>query len=149
MACAPSKDSDQPVHLPSLIRVFAVRMKEAWVLSYLLSAQRRFWSDWADAQADLSLCWVHMPFRLFCHEVAQDDVIKLRTPTVIAVIILKFEEWGFTTWEWVQKVLSIPAIRIIAVSLENLHMSLVTRKPAFSVFDQVILKQVCSATETS
>ena len=30
--CAPSNDSDQPG--PSLIRVFAVRMKKAWVLSY-------------------------------------------------------------------------------------------------------------------
>ena len=28
------------------------------------------WSDWADAQADLSLRWVHMPFCWFCHEVA-------------------------------------------------------------------------------
>ena len=47
--CAPSKDSDQPGHLPSLIRVLAVSMKKAWVLSYPLSAQRRLWSDWADA----------------------------------------------------------------------------------------------------
>ena len=70
MACAPSKDSDQPGHLPSLIRVFTVRMKKAWVLSYPLSAQRRLWSDWADAQADLSLRWAHMPFCWFCHEVA-------------------------------------------------------------------------------
>ena len=60
--CAPSEDSDQPGHLPSLIRVFAVRMKEAWVLSYPLSAQWRLWSDWADAQADLSLRWVHSHF---------------------------------------------------------------------------------------
>ena len=43
--CAPSEDSDQPGHPPSLIRVFAVRMKKAWVLSYPLSAQRRLWSD--------------------------------------------------------------------------------------------------------
>ena len=49
---APSEDSDQPGHLPSLIRVFAVRIKKAGVLSYPLSAQRRLWSDWADAQAD-------------------------------------------------------------------------------------------------
>ena len=55
--CAPSEDSDQPGHPPSLIRVFAVRMKKAWVLSYPLSAQRRLWSDWADAQADLSRLW--------------------------------------------------------------------------------------------
>ena len=56
--CAPSEDSDQP----SLIRVFAVRMKKTWVLSYPLRAQRRLWSDWADAQADLSLRWVHTHF---------------------------------------------------------------------------------------
>ena len=60
--CASSEDSDQPGHLPSLIRVFAVRMKKAWVLSYPLSAERRLWSDWADAQADLSLQWAHTHF---------------------------------------------------------------------------------------
>ena len=43
--CAPSEDSDQPGQLPSLIRVFAVHMNKAWVLSYPLSAQRRLWSD--------------------------------------------------------------------------------------------------------
>ena len=41
MAYAPSEDSNQPGHPPSLIRVFAARMKKAWVLSYPLSAQRR------------------------------------------------------------------------------------------------------------
>ena len=53
--CAPSEDPDQPGHPPSLIRVFAVRMKKAWVLSYPLSGQRRLLSDWANAQADLSV----------------------------------------------------------------------------------------------
>ena len=67
MACAPSEDSDQPGHLPSLIRVFAVRLKKARSLSYPWSAQRRLWSDWTDAQADLSLRWAHMPFCWFCH----------------------------------------------------------------------------------
>ena len=42
--------------------VFAVRMKKVWVLTYPLSAQRRLWSDWADAQADLSLRWAHTHF---------------------------------------------------------------------------------------
>ena len=71
--CVLGEDSDQPGHPPSLIRVFAVRMKKAWILSYPLSAQRRLWSDWADAQADLSLSWVHTPFVgfvmlwLICH----------------------------------------------------------------------------------
>ena len=60
--CASSEDSDQPGCPPSLIRVFAVGMKKHRVLSYPLSAQRRFWSDCADAQADLSLRWVHTHF---------------------------------------------------------------------------------------
>ena len=70
--CAPSEDSDQPWHSPSLIRVFAVRIKKDWVLSYPMSAQRRLWSDWADAQSDLSLRWAHSHFvgfdmsRLIC-----------------------------------------------------------------------------------
>ena len=41
MVCAPNKDSDQPGHPPSLIRVFSVRLKKPWFLSYPLSAQRR------------------------------------------------------------------------------------------------------------
>ena len=60
--CAPCEDSDQPWHPPSLIRVFAVRMKKSWVLSYPLSTQPRLWSDWADAQADPSLRWAHTHF---------------------------------------------------------------------------------------
>ena len=62
VTCVPSKDSDQPGHPPSLIRVFAVCMRKVWVVSYPLSAQRRLWSDWVDAQADLSLRWVHSHF---------------------------------------------------------------------------------------
>ena len=62
MACAPSEDSDQPGHLPSQIRDFAVRVKKAWVLRYPLNAQRWLWSDWVDAQTDLSLGWVHSHF---------------------------------------------------------------------------------------
>ena len=65
--CAPSEDSDQSGHPPSLIRVFAVRMKKHWILSYPLSAQRRFW---ADAQTDLSLRWAHMSFCWFCRAAA-------------------------------------------------------------------------------
>ena len=57
-----SRDMTKPTKWLSLIRVFAVRMKKALVLSYSLSAQRRLWSDWADAQADLSLRWAHSHF---------------------------------------------------------------------------------------
>ena len=37
MLCAPSEDADQPGHPPSLICVFAVRLKKAWLLSYPFS----------------------------------------------------------------------------------------------------------------
>ena len=52
--CRPRKDSDLLGHLPSLIWVFAIRMKKAWVLSYSLRAQQRLWSA-----ADWSLRWAH------------------------------------------------------------------------------------------
>ena len=57
--CAPSEYSDQPGHPPSLIKVFAVRMKKTWALSYPFSAQRRHWSDLADL---MCLRWAHSHF---------------------------------------------------------------------------------------
>ena len=35
-----------------------------------LHVDSKDWSDWADAQVDLSLRWAHMPFCWFCHEAA-------------------------------------------------------------------------------
>ena len=35
-----------------------------------LQADSEDWSDWADAQAGLSLRWAHMPFCWFCHDAA-------------------------------------------------------------------------------
>ena len=61
---------DQPVHPPSLISL-RYPHEDSWVLSYPLSAQRRLWSDWTDAQADLSLRWAHMSFCWFCCTAAQ------------------------------------------------------------------------------
>ena len=65
MACAPSEDFYQPGHPLSLIRVFAVRLMGSQGPKLSSSGQRRLWSDWADAQADLSLRWAHMPFCWF------------------------------------------------------------------------------------
>ena len=68
--CAPSEDSDQPGHPPSLIRVLAVRMKKPWVLSYPLSAQLRLirlggCPGWSESSLGAhSFCW-------FCHVLAQ------------------------------------------------------------------------------
>ena len=54
--CTPSLDSDQPGHPPSLISVFAVRMKKAWVLSGC--------PGWSESSLGAKPhCW-------FCHEAA-------------------------------------------------------------------------------
>ena len=74
MACAPSEDSDQPGHPPSLIRVFAVCSMGSLGPRLSSCGQWKLWSDWADAQADPSLPWVHMPFCRFCHALAQINI---------------------------------------------------------------------------
>ena len=71
MTFVPSEDADQPGHPPSLIRVFAVRSLGSLGPSFASGGQRWLWSDWADAQADLSLRWAHRSFCWFCHAVAQ------------------------------------------------------------------------------
>ena len=65
------QDSIHIKNMLSLIRVFAVRMKKYWVLSFLLRALRRLWPGWTDAQADLSLRWAHRSFCWFCHGTTQ------------------------------------------------------------------------------
>ena len=44
VVCATSKTSDQPVHTRSLIRAFASRLNNLWVLSYWLKLKRRLQS---------------------------------------------------------------------------------------------------------
>ena len=53
---------DQPGHPPNLIRVFAVRSMGRSGPKVSSCREQRFWSDWADAQADLSLRWAHAHF---------------------------------------------------------------------------------------
>ena len=55
----------RPVWSESLLSTWR---KLGSLYSYLLSAQPRLWSDWADAQADLRLCYVHISFCWFCCE---------------------------------------------------------------------------------
>ena len=40
-------------------------------LSFPQADREELQSDWADAQADLSFRWAHMPFCWLCHEAAQ------------------------------------------------------------------------------
>ena len=74
MTCAPSEDSDQPEHPPSLIRVFAVRTMGSWGPNISSCGQLRLWSDWADVQADLSLRWEQRPFCWPCSKKVLNSV---------------------------------------------------------------------------
>ena len=76
VTCAPSEDSDPTGLIPSRIRVFAVRFIGSLGPKLSSGGQRRPWSDWADAQADLSLRGAHRSFCWFCHEVAQMIIIN-------------------------------------------------------------------------
>ena len=65
-----SEDLGQPGCLPSPIRVVtAVRFMGSYGLTHL-HVDSEDWSDWMDAQADLSLCWAHRTFCWFCHVLA-------------------------------------------------------------------------------
>ena len=68
MICAPSEDSYQPGHPPNLIRVFAVRPADRWGPNVSSCGQQRLWSDWANAQADLSRRLAQTSFCWFCNE---------------------------------------------------------------------------------
>ena len=70
MTFAPSEDSDQPGHSPSLIRSSLSAWRKFGSLA-TYKAHSEDWSDWADAQADLKLRLAHESFGWFCHAQAQ------------------------------------------------------------------------------
>ena len=77
MAFAPSEDSDQPGHPPSLIRLFAVSIKKAtqW-------AHSEDWSLWPDDQADLNSSLGTQSFCWFWHEAAHISM-KLSISSIV------------------------------------------------------------------
>ena len=58
--CACNEDSNHPAPPRSLIRVVAVRITKLGIHGYPKCAKWRFWSDCANAQADLNLCWAYI-----------------------------------------------------------------------------------------
>ena len=95
-------------------------MKKPWVLSYPLSAQRRLWSDWAGAQADLSLRWAH------------SHIVGFVMSQLIKVIqyfhfIDKSIKTSQSNWHviWTLKLRTLNWIRLSkTVSKDNLYMHL-------------------------
>ena len=104
MACAPSEDSDQPGHPPSLIRVFAVRMKKAWVLYiYSFSARRRLWSEWADAGPTvilLVLSWGGSYLNNYCSDLKSVFSTQFRNEWRNLSCKTNFEMFGINRVFW-------------------------------------------------
>ena len=57
--CVTSKDSDQPIHSPSIARVLVYSSLNSLETVEGTCYQQRLWSDCTNAQADMSLCWLH------------------------------------------------------------------------------------------
>ena len=69
--CVTSKDSEQPVHPPSMARVLVYPSLDSPKSLEDTRNQRRLWSDCVDAQADLSLHWSHKFNYRFCQALVQ------------------------------------------------------------------------------
>ena len=68
VSCFVTKPTKWPVHPVWSESLLCTQ----WVAkdSSSLHADSEDWSDWADAQADMSRRWAHMPLSWFCHEAA-------------------------------------------------------------------------------
>ena len=92
--CAPIEDSDQPAHSRDLIRLFTDHILDSQGCKFL-HADNEDRSDCADAQADLSVCLVHMSegafshvaYRLFCRT-NRTNVSKMANSLAAAVPVL-------------------------------------------------------------
>ena len=69
--CATSKNSDQPAHQHSLIRVFADHISFLQPTGYPKRNKHEPLPYWVDVQTDLSLCWSNRSYCRFCCALAQ------------------------------------------------------------------------------
>ena len=65
-----SKDSDKPVQPPRMAMILLYPSKDSLEAVESTCDQRRFCSDCADAQANLSLRWSHKSYCRFCRALA-------------------------------------------------------------------------------
>ena len=68
--CVTSKDSDQPVHPPSMERVLIYSSSDSQEAVEDTCNQPRFQSDCVDVQADLSLFWLQKSYCRICSVLA-------------------------------------------------------------------------------
>ena len=75
LACVPIKDSDQPAHPYSLIRVYNRHPMGSQRSNVSSDEELRLWSDCVKVLTDLNLHCMHMPTCILCWSPAQLDVI--------------------------------------------------------------------------
>ena len=83
--------------------VFAVSSIGSQGPKLSLCEQQRLWSDWADAQADLSLCWAHRAFCWFCHEAAHVLIVNACAYIIMYLMSRKFQSDIFSGIWFVHK----------------------------------------------
>ena len=66
-----SVDSDEPVQPPFTLGNSKLCSVSSLTLIKYSSDKQRLWSDWAYVQADLRLCWSHIPYCWKSHVAAQ------------------------------------------------------------------------------
>ena len=120
--CAPSEDSDQPGHPPSLIRVFAVHSIGSLGPKVSSCGQRRLWSDWADVFAGRTVILLVLSWGGSFDDCHSDSLPGHRTLLVLAA---RADHRKYTYTKW-------------TTPWENL---------APDVCDEVRLKPVSSATD--
>ena len=85
----PPAKTDQPGHRPVISESLLCAQWVAKDPTYL-HVDSKDWSDWADAQSDLSLRWAHRSFCWFCHTAAQLPIFSLQTILYLLDIFIAF-----------------------------------------------------------
>ena len=107
-----------------------------------LCAQRRLRSAWASAQSDQSLCCPH-------EETLGPQLPIGRTAKTDQTGQMPRRIWVLVGAHVILLVLPYGSSNVLIQFAMIEELSHVTRKPVFGVCDQIRLKQVCSASETS
>ena len=89
--CATSKDSEEPVHPCTLIRVFADCMCLLQSPNYSKRDKRDSLPYWVDIHDDLSLCWSYRSYCRFCHALVHFTYFSTKT---YIVVLMKPSQWG-------------------------------------------------------
>ena len=143
MACAPSEDWDQPGYLPSLISLRCPH-EESLGPYYPLSALRRLWSDWVDAQADLSLRWAHMPFCWFCHG---DSLVHAQPFIRVRGVVCFLKLPLILLCEQKAIVRLCRCAVLLELSLIAFIISHAMRKPVYAICEQQRHRSACTSAQ--